>query len=90
MVRTNLTDADLTDARLTDANMGGAIIAGARLENALIAGANLTTMTPGGFTKEQLYSTASYRNGNLRDVALDGNDLSGWDFRWYRSIGFEF
>ena len=37
-------------------------------------------MARGGFTKEQLYSTASYQQKNLRGIGLSGNDLTGWDF----------
>ena len=33
-----------------------------------------------GFTKEQLYTTASYKNKNLTGIKLDRNDLTGWDF----------
>jgi uncharacterized protein YjbI with pentapeptide repeats len=31
-------------------------------------------------TKEQLYSTASYQEKNLRGIGLSSSDLSGWDF----------
>ena len=33
-----------------------------------------------GFTKEQLYSTASYQAKNLAGIGLYSNGLSGWDF----------
>ena len=36
--------------------------------------------TESGFTAEQLYSTATYQDGNLIRLGMGGNDLSGWDF----------
>ena len=43
-------------------------------------GGKLWSATSGGFTKEQLYSTASYQEKNLQGIGLQSNDLSGWDF----------
>ena len=43
-------------------------------------GSRASDTTSTGFTKEQLYSTASYQEKNLQGIGLDGNDLSGWDF----------
>ncbi len=40
----------------------------------------MTGTTSRGFTKEQLYSTASYLRKDLSSVGLGSNDLSGWDF----------
>ena len=37
-------------------------------------------MTSRGFTREQLYSTASYRSKNLQATGFIFNDVSGWDF----------
>ena len=34
-----------------------------------------------GFTKEQLYSTASFGRKDLQGITLSENDLSGWSFR---------
>ena len=66
----NLTDADLHDATLTSANLTGAII----------TGAGFYRTVSNGFTAAQLYSTANYREKNLRSIVLGQNDLSGWDF----------
>ena len=39
-----------------------------------------TTSTSEGFTKEQLYPTASYQAKNLQGIGLYINNLSEWDF----------
>ncbi|MCA9188475.1 MAG: pentapeptide repeat-containing protein, partial [Planctomycetales bacterium] len=51
------------------------------LSEAIIARASLRNTTPLGFTKEQLYATASYQAKELRGVDFGSNDLSGWNFR---------
>ena len=66
----NLTNADLDYSTLTQANLTGAVVTGASFVNT----------TSGGFTKQQLYSTASYQRKNLRGTFWDGNDLTAWDF----------
>ncbi len=48
--------------------------------NAVILNTILSDTTSHGFTKEQLYSTFSYKNKNLTYVDLTANDLTGWDF----------
>ena len=55
-------------------------------------GADFSGATSHGFTKEQLYSTASYRNKNLFLLRLDRNNLSGWDFsnQNLQAASFEF
>jgi hypothetical protein len=45
-----------------------------------VTGARFNETTSRGFTKEQLYSTASYQQKNLQGIDLVGNDLTGWDF----------
>jgi uncharacterized protein YjbI with pentapeptide repeats len=77
----NLTDADLSQSSLRGANLSSANLAGAKLNSSDIVRANLSGVTPHGFTKEQLYSTRSYAfDKNLEGVRLADNDLSGWDF----------
>ena len=66
----NLANADLSFSTLTNANLSGAVVTGACVDGA----------TSRGFTKQQLYSTASYQEKNLRGIGLVSNDLSGWDF----------
>jgi uncharacterized protein YjbI with pentapeptide repeats len=81
----NLTDvdlagADVTGADLRRANLESATLHGAKLNGAVLAGAFLRSTTSRGFTKEQLYSTASYENKNLQNIGLPQNNLTGWDF----------
>jgi uncharacterized protein YjbI with pentapeptide repeats len=63
----NLRHANLTESTLTNADLSGATVTGADFHGSW------------GFTKEQLYSTASYQAGNLQGIGL-GYYLSGWDF----------
>jgi uncharacterized protein YjbI with pentapeptide repeats len=64
----NLTNADLRLSTLTNANLAGAVVTDAIF------------VAMRGFTKEQLYSTASYQQRNLQGIGLWNNDLAGWDF----------
>jgi len=65
----NLTSADLSDATLT----------GADLADAIVQMAKFRSTTSRGFTKEQLYSTASWKAKDLTWISLRSNDLSGWN-----------
>jgi len=51
----------------------------ADLTDAVVAGAFFRSTTGRGFTKEQLYSTASYKNRDLTGIQLGYNDLTGWN-----------
>jgi len=70
--------ADFSGADLTGADFHGAILSRAGFAGALIARADFAFTT--GFTAEQLYSTASYQQGNLTGIGLGGNNLRGWNF----------
>jgi uncharacterized protein YjbI with pentapeptide repeats len=50
------------------------------LTSANFTGAVITDAAFYGATKEQLYSTASYRQKNLQGIRLDGPSRGGWDF----------
>ena len=78
----DLTNANLLGADLTNANLGGVNLTNTNFTGAVVRGADFSGTTRGdeGFTKEQLYSTASYQARNLEGIGLSGNDLSGWDF----------
>ncbi len=71
----DFSNTDLSGARMSLATLTGAILA-----EAVVTGADFWRTTAHGFMKEQLYSTASYREGNLRGIRLGANDLSNWDF----------
>jgi uncharacterized protein YjbI with pentapeptide repeats len=94
--------SNLTNANFAGSNLSGAIyvarskgpIFPARLTNAnftgsIVGGASFWRTTETGFTKEQLYSTASYKNKDLRGIDLKENDLSRWDFRLQNLAGAE-
>lgn len=73
-------NADFTLADLTNANLGGTSLEGTAFQDAVIERANLSGTTSNGFTSAQLYSTASYKNKQLRGVLLGGNELENWQF----------
>jgi uncharacterized protein YjbI with pentapeptide repeats len=83
-----LTNADLSGTNLTGVQLfsfnaelsEGATLTNANLAGATVTGADFSLTTSHGFTKEQLYSTASYQQRNLRGIGLRYNDLTGWDF----------
>ena len=58
--------------------------------DAHIVGVQLGGATDIGFSKEQLYSTASYHAGNLERIGLAHNDLQGWDFSGQNLFGANF
>ena len=59
---------------------------------AIIRNAGFSHTTSSGFTKEQLYSTASYQSKGLGAIRLQSNDLSGWDLsgQFLRKADFNF
>jgi uncharacterized protein YjbI with pentapeptide repeats len=75
-----LTGADLNGARLSEASFDSAALSNADLSGADITRANLSRTTRLGFTKQQFYLTANYQAKDLREIQLEGNDLTGWDF----------
>jgi len=83
-----LTDADLKGAKLTNTTLSASTLTGADLTGANVTRARFQDTTRLGFTKEQLYSTASYQAKDLRGIELgtlgsgfqSANDLTGWDF----------
>lgn len=78
--KTVFVDADLAKADMCNAELYLAVLTGANLSDAIIRGARLNEATSRGFTATQMYSTASYRSGDMRAIYLGGNVLSGWDF----------
>ncbi|MCO6046771.1 pentapeptide repeat-containing protein [Aeoliella sp. ICT_H6.2] len=75
----DLSDWDLSGQDLSGANLTSATLTGANLTGAIIRGASLYSNAGNGITASQLYSTASYQQGDLSGVRLGQDDLSGWD-----------
>lgn len=78
--KANLTNAKFNNADLTKAFFSGTTLAGANFEGATVNKAVLNGVVALGFTKEQFYSTASYKSGDLSGILLWENDLAGWNF----------
>ncbi len=76
----NFTDAKFSNATLTSANFEKSMLTDATFTDAVITHANLSGVTSNGFTKEQFYSTASYKNNTLGAINLSNNDMTGWNF----------
>jgi uncharacterized protein YjbI with pentapeptide repeats len=74
----NLSSANFTDANLSNVSFQYATITNADLTGAMITGTDFYRTT--GFTDSQLYSTASYANGDLMGVSFYQDDLTGWNF----------
>ena len=75
-----LTNSNLSGADLVFADMRQSALGGASLADANIHGAILQGTTRLGLTASQLYSTASYQDGDLSEVDFGSNDLTGWSF----------
>jgi uncharacterized protein YjbI with pentapeptide repeats len=75
----DLSGWNLAGQNLTDAILYQAALTGADLADAKVQGADFAYTTSRGFTKEQLYSTASWKAKNLIGIRLGFNDLSGWN-----------
>jgi uncharacterized protein YjbI with pentapeptide repeats len=96
---TNLTDANFASANLSNAMFVYSTLANANLTGAKVTGAILASTTPYGFTKEQLYSTASYQERDLQGLVLATyydawfaapNNLVGSDFNGQDLTGASF
>jgi uncharacterized protein YjbI with pentapeptide repeats len=76
----NFANADLTDTRFSSFECKTGDLTNTDFSGAVVVGAWLSFATRAGFTKEQLYSTASWKQKNLRGIGLAANDLTGADF----------
>ena len=76
----DLTGWDLSRQDLTSADLRFSTLTGTDLTGASVIRTDFSGTTSVGFTKEQLYSTASYQEGNLQGIRLIASDLTGWDF----------
>ncbi len=77
-VGTRLGHADFRSANLTGVNFQNATLSHATLAHAIIAGADFQGTT--GFTKAELYSTASYARKTLGAINLYDLTMNGWNF----------
>ncbi len=83
-----LSGQDLSNNSYINTNFSNAELDYTKFSNSTLTGANFTdsTITSAnfsgviGFTEEQLKSTKSYKDKNLRGITLSDNDFSGWDF----------
>jgi uncharacterized protein YjbI with pentapeptide repeats len=82
--------ADFATANMGGANLTFARLANADFTNALTKGTCFDNTTTKGFAKEQLYSTASYKNKELGNIGLGGNNISGWDLGGQNLAGASF
>jgi hypothetical protein len=55
-----------------------------------VTGASFAGTTAAFFTKEQLYSTASYQAKNLGSISLGQNDLTGWNLAGQNLVAASF
>jgi uncharacterized protein YjbI with pentapeptide repeats len=63
---TDLSNANFSNSNLTNAYLHESTLTGANLSGAVVKWAGFGDTTSRGFTKEQLYSTASYQARNLQ------------------------
>ena len=82
-----LTNARLTNTNLTNASLGGARVQGTDFTGAAIRGAGFGWSA---VSKEQIYSTASYQDKDLRGVNFFAKFLGDWDFTDQRIEGVNF
>ena len=83
----NFSGQNLTNADLSNSDLRGTNITNANLTNSKVNSANLDGAVSFGFTKEQLYSTQSYKDRNLSGgiasyskTNFSNNNLTNWDF----------
>ncbi|QDU70408.1 pentapeptide repeat-containing protein [Mucisphaera calidilacus] len=90
MSEVDLTGADLTGSNLSNLRLSEVNLFGANLTDTIITGIEITAATPRGFTAEQLYSTASYRNKNLSNVSFSRSTMTDWDLSGQNLQGSHF
>ena len=76
----DLTGWDFSGQNLTGASFFRSTLTNTNLTGTIVAGTDFADTTSYGFTEEQLKSTASYQQKDLREFQLRSNDLTGWDF----------
>lgn len=85
-----LDHADLTGANLNNASLMTHRWTGAVLSGASILNANFANAFKRSIEAQQLYSTSSYQDHDLRGIGLGTHNLSGWNFSGQNLAGAEF
>ncbi len=75
-----LDGADFTSANLIGANFSTSVLSNAKFNDAKVINANFSNTTSSGFTREQFYSTDTYKSGVIKGMNLSNNDIGGWSF----------
>ena len=83
----NLAIADLSQANLAGAWLGYSHLKHVDLTDALGTDAGFWDTTSNGFTKQQLYSTASYKTKQRQGINLGANNPTGWEFAGHNLAG---
>jgi uncharacterized protein YjbI with pentapeptide repeats len=86
----SLEGADLSSQDLRRASFQNARMTSVNLTGSLIQGADIDPKPPYGFIAEQLYSTASYQDFDLRGVSFNSANLNGWKFSDQNLMGASF
>jgi uncharacterized protein YjbI with pentapeptide repeats len=87
----NLTGWNFAGKNLNNAGFYRATLANADFTGASVRGVNFEGAVYRGFTAAQLYSTASYQEGDLRGIEFRGDDnLTGWNFAGQNLSGASF
>jgi uncharacterized protein YjbI with pentapeptide repeats len=81
---------DFSNQDLASASFSFAALATTNFSGAIIRGADFFRTTAKGFTAQQLYSTRSYQQRDLRAIYFEEDDLSGWDFSNQNLQGAQF
>jgi uncharacterized protein YjbI with pentapeptide repeats len=74
----NLSGWNFRNQDLSGANLQGSQLTNADFTDAIISGADFST-THGGLSPGQIYTTASYKTGQMQNVRLSYHDLTGCD-----------
>ena len=96
----DLSRASFESSRLDQANFTDSVLVDAVFVDAVVTGANFWLTTRHGFTQQQLQSTRSYSEKNLKGMVFGNsgfaagmlfpnNDLRGWDFHGQDLTGAE-
>ncbi len=75
-----LTNVNFANANLYDAYFISAVLSGADFSGANVQRVDFTNTTQSGFTANQLYSTATYAQGNLQYMSFQSNTMTDWKF----------